>query len=200
MVALLWEAGALLDVLELERMWNDLARELPFSLLCAYRSDAVSGSEHAEALQEVHHLHTAVWPAPNRDRSVPHAHRTAPAEISGHFPAERDAPGRARRFVSEALDCWGASGATAQDAQLAVTELATNAVLHAQSPFSVVASRDGSVVRISVHDASPVVPTLRDDGPLGTSGRGLRLLAAIADDWGVEITTDGKTVWAELRL
>ena len=52
---------------------------------------------------------------------------------------------------------------------------------------------------MSVRDASPVRPTLRDEDPLRSSGRGLRLIAALASDWGVELEADGKTVWAELQ-
>jgi serine/threonine-protein kinase RsbW len=53
-------------------------------------------------------------------------------------------------------------------------------------------------VRLSVHDASQVEPTLRKDGPNVPSGRGVRLVAALSVDWGVELSADGKTVWAEL--
>jgi anti-sigma regulatory factor (Ser/Thr protein kinase) len=85
------------------------------------------------------------------------------------------------------------------DARLLVTELATNAVVHAASPFSVVARAVDSGVRVSVSDTSPLRPTLRGDGSITSSGQGLRLLAALAADWGVEVTAHGKTVWAELE-
>lgn len=84
------------------------------------------------------------------------------------------------------------------DAQLVVTELATNAIVHARSPFTVVAEARDSRVRLSVQDVSSITPTLRDPAPMGPSGRGLHLVAAVAVDWGVELTPDGKTVWAEL--
>lgn len=199
MVALLWEAGDVLAAIELERLWNDLGRELEFGLLCAYHSEAVSGSEHADALQQICHLHSAVWHEPRRDHLNTRAHPPAPAEVCGQFPATYNAPHDARHFVSEALSRWEGCDALLADAQLVVTELATNAVVHARSPFSVVARSEHSGVRISVHDASSVAPTLRDRGLMAASGRGLRLVAAIAADWGVEITADGKTVWAQLR-
>jgi anti-sigma regulatory factor (Ser/Thr protein kinase) len=80
-----------------------------------------------------------------------------------------------------------------------VTELATNAVIHAHSPFSIVVRADHSRVRISVSDTSAGRPAQRDEGPMATSGHGLRLVAALSVDWGVEVTADGKTVWAELQ-
>lgn len=49
MVALLWEAGDVLAAIELEEAWNDLAGELPFALLCAYRSESAQEQEQVEA-------------------------------------------------------------------------------------------------------------------------------------------------------
>jgi anti-sigma regulatory factor (Ser/Thr protein kinase) len=186
MVSLLWDAGQVLTAIELEKLWNELRRALRFSLLCAYRSESVSGSEHAESLAQVCHLHSSVL-------------RSTESEVSGRFPAEHDAPGEARRLVAHALGRWGHSGALSDDAQLVVTELATNAVLHAGSEFSVLARAEDTGVWISVQDSSPLAPTVRDEGLLGTSGRGLRLVAAVAVDWGVELTAEGKTVWAKLQ-
>ncbi len=97
-----------------------------------------------------------------------------------------------------ALRDWGYNEAVLADAELVCSELATNAVVHARTPFSVVARRKRSGVRISVHDGSPVTPALRDNGPTAFSGRGLRLVALLARRWGVESTGAGKTVWADL--
>jgi hypothetical protein len=57
----------------------------------------------------------------------------------------------------------------------------------------------GAGVHLSVRDASPARPIVRDDSPSATSGRGLRLIAALASEWGVELEADGKTVWAVLH-
>jgi len=73
-------------------------------------------------------------------------------------------------------------------------------VVHARSPFSVVARREGSGVRLSVHDLSTAQPVLRSTPDvLALSGRGLQLVAHVTSEWGVETTSAGKTVWAELR-
>jgi anti-sigma regulatory factor (Ser/Thr protein kinase) len=100
--------------------------------------------------------------------------------------------------VTDALERWDGAMALVDDARLVVTELATNAVVHAGSSFSVDVRPRAGGVRVSVHDASSVTPTLRDVGSLALAGRGLRLVEAIATDWGIELETDGKTVWAEL--
>jgi anti-sigma regulatory factor (Ser/Thr protein kinase) len=101
-------------------------------------------------------------------------------------------PGAARRFVVDALTRWGVDGPSLDDARLVLSELTSNAVVHACSPFSVTIRPEGSLVRISVQDTSPVRPALRDNGVMGTSGRGLRLVAALSDDWGVDVTADGR--------
>jgi hypothetical protein len=147
MVALLWEDGDVLAAIEVEKLWNDLGHELEFSLLCAYRSASVHGDEHAQALQRVCHLHSSVSLG-----STVQAHDTARpgrAEVSARFSAALEAPRSARHFVSHALECWGHGGSFVQDAQLIVTELATNAVVHARWSFSVAARAEQSGVRIS---------------------------------------------------
>ncbi len=184
MVALLWDAGHVVGAIELEKLWNALAAELRFSLFCAYHVHSVAGDEHADALHEVCRLHTAVVD-----------------DAKARFRAAPDSPFAARRFVADLLGTrpYG-DRVAADDALLVVSELATNAVVHAGTPFSVAVRCDGSTVRIAVHDRSSVQPVIRDGGPTAPSGRGLRLVAWVSRAWGVEFGPDGKTVWAELPL
>ena len=186
MVALLWEAGDVIGAIELETLWNELATEVPFSLYCAYRSESVAGLEHADALQQVCHLHDAAVSAP-------------PLEATWRFPAEITAAAGARRLLTDTLRLVGYDGDLLDDARLVVSELAANAVVHARSPFTVsIHSRD-STLRILVRDESRVVPTVREvSSDTAPSGRGMQLVAALASRWGVELTSDGKVVWAEL--
>jgi MEDS: MEthanogen/methylotroph, DcmR Sensory domain len=60
MVALLWDLGQVSAAIEVEAMWNELAAQYPFSLLCAYPVRAVGGGEHQDALAEVCRVHAAV--------------------------------------------------------------------------------------------------------------------------------------------
>jgi hypothetical protein len=71
MVALLWDAGHARAALELEGLWNDLGRQLPFSLLCGYPARAVTGAGHAGALQDICALHGAAFGVP-RGMSATH--------------------------------------------------------------------------------------------------------------------------------
>jgi Histidine kinase-like ATPase domain len=156
--------------------------------------------EHANPLNRACRLHSSVLDAPiGDDLGAPSRVSPAAVEVRGRFSPRRDAPGKARHLVADALGRWGHGGTFVDDAQLVVTELATNAVVHPQSPFTVVAQNRNSRVRLSVHDVSRTEPKLGGHEPIGPSGRGLRLVAAVSVDWGVEVTADGKTVWAELQ-
>jgi anti-sigma regulatory factor (Ser/Thr protein kinase) len=108
-----------------------------------------------------------------------------------------DAPKAARRFVVGTLARWG-QNQLADQAALVVSELATNAVIHARSDFIVSVSSQRQAVRISVRDTSVAPPMQRDSAPTALSGRGLGLVAALASHWGAELLADGKVVWAEL--
>jgi len=88
----------------------------------------------------------------------------------------------------------------AADAALVVTELATNAVLHAGSAFSVSLTLSGDVIRISVGDSVPPGQPGRDQWLAAVPGHGLGVVAAMAVRWGFEKLDCGKAVWAELPL
>ena len=64
MVALLWDAGLVNAAIELEAMWNELAGQYAFSLLCAYPAESVSCSGHADALTQVCRAHAVAVGVP----------------------------------------------------------------------------------------------------------------------------------------
>jgi anti-sigma regulatory factor (Ser/Thr protein kinase) len=201
MVALLWDAGDVLIAIELESLWNDLIEGQQFSLLCAYPSASVAGSEHAEAVRHICDLHSSVvQSAPRPDTPDSPA---AEGERTADFAAEPGAPGAARRFVRDTLREWGhADGDLVDEAACVASELATNAVLHAGSGFSVgirvVPAQHR--VRLSVRDASPTMSTVGYSSTPARHGWGLSLVANFASCWGVETTSDAKVVWAEFAL
>jgi hypothetical protein len=79
-----------------------------------------------------------------------------------------------------------------------VTELVTNAILHARTVVQVCLERRDEIVRVEVRDGSPIRPALRDHGLHATTGRGLALVSRLAATWGVDVGSDGKVVWAHL--
>jgi serine phosphatase RsbU (regulator of sigma subunit)/anti-sigma regulatory factor (Ser/Thr protein kinase) len=120
------------------------------------------------------------------------------------LPAEPASGAAARRFVQHTLAGVRADQERLDTLVLLCNELVTNAVLHAAAPSEVrVRLRDG-LVRLEVHDPSPQLPTPRAQDPDATNGRGMLLVDALADDWGVDrgdgLPDVGKTVWIELAL
>ncbi|MFJ4541747.1 ATP-binding protein [Streptomyces tibetensis] len=106
-----------------------------------------------------------------------------------------------RRAAAQQLDRWGVLTAS-DEAELLVTELATNVVKHVGEGAlaTLILERKGERLRLEVHDMSPVVPTIRAAECGEECGRGLHLLAAMALDWGTVLTAAGKAVWCELAL
>jgi len=108
------------------------------------------------------------------------------------------APRRARHAISELLDRSGRPD-LCPDTALLVTELVTNAVTHAGGPIGVSAGWVDDALRVEVHDFEPSTPVLRHPSILEESGRGLCLVADLADRWGVRPESHGKTIWFELN-
>ncbi len=105
-----------------------------------------------------------------------------------------------RSFVRQVLGSWGLPG-LCDDAGLLVSELASNAVLHARTPLTLTVSwrRGTNRVRVTVHDESRVQPLLREHDLSATTGRGMQIVAAVALASGVVPSATGKDVWFELE-
>jgi hypothetical protein len=191
MVAVLWEAGLLNAAIALEALWNELRSELAFSLFCAYPAGLVAGDRNRAALAEVCGMHSAVIGA-----APPPDHHTG--ELTRVFPAAAETPRAARHFVVDTLYAWGAEGCLIDSAALVVTELATNALMHARSGPTVRIGASRDTIRIAVEDAAGVLPVGPSPSSLASSGRGLALVAALSQQWGADLLDEGKVVWAEL--
>lgn len=85
-----------------------------------------------------------------------------------------------------------------ETAQLLISEVVTNALVHAGTPIGIRASVGADGLRVEVTDGSTQAPAPRSYGPMAGTGRGLRLLQQLADQWGTLVRLDGKTVWFEL--
>lgn len=106
-----------------------------------------------------------------------------------------------RKTVRSTLGQWGAV-AVADEAELAVTELATNIIKHVGSgaAATLVLEPRGDRLRVELHDKSHRVPAVGPGGSDAECGRGLHLLAAMCLDWGTLLTAAGKAVWCEISL
>jgi anti-sigma regulatory factor (Ser/Thr protein kinase) len=83
---------------------------------------------------------------------------------------------------------------------LLVTELVTNAVLHARTALVLHIDVHDGVVRLSVSDRSHDVPVLKHYDTDDVTGRGLALVEMLAANWGVDEEPDGKSVWCEVAI
>lgn len=188
MVGVLWAEGNVTGAVQLEDIWNDLRHRAPFQLHCGY--DIEGPEADLDALHQVCGAHsrltTPTWSG---------------AEVLGQdervtvFLPSAQTLAAVRQFVRRTLADWEL-GAFAGDAQLAASELATNAVAHASSPFEVSLRRSAGTFTLRVRDANPARPQPRDPSVDVPGGRGLGLVAALAAAWGVDAEGGGKAVWA----
>lgn len=109
---------------------------------------------------------------------------------------------RARTFVAEALQRLSIPKEAEELARLAVSELVTNAIVHAATPVVVRVRRDTDGVWVGVTDLDERLPVLKNPGPESTGNRGLAIVAAVARQWGVDrqFSRPGKTVWFTLSF
>jgi anti-sigma regulatory factor (Ser/Thr protein kinase) len=118
------------------------------------------------------------------------------------FPNAPASVSAARRYVLDAIGVQPdlVSEATA----IVVSELATNCVRHAGTAFTVGVETTPSRLRVEVTDTGGGVPTVRSPDASELSGRGLRLVRELSDEWGVTAADadggKGKSVWFTLRL
>jgi len=129
--------------------------------------------------------------------------RTATLEL----PGVTDSPRRARIFLVEQLSDWGwkpndGVATLAEQGQLVLTELVTNAVRHANGQLKVRIDAHHDHLTLSVTDplrpAGPLVPVQVQ--PSSSSGRGLTIVDSLSSAWGVRAEPPGKTVWARLPV
>ena len=113
------------------------------------------------------------------------------------FPAQPASVSEARRAVADLL-----LEADREDlvdtASLLVSEVVTNALLHAGTPIDLVASVGDEGLRVEVGDGSSHFPVRRRYAATAGTGRGMMMLESLVDDWGVARHGDGKTVWFQL--
>lgn len=106
-----------------------------------------------------------------------------------------------RQAAAAQLGRWGMPHAV-EEAELVVTELATNVIKHVGEGTyaTLVLEWGGERLRVEVHDKSHSVPSLSVAGCDDECGRGLHLLAAVTANWGTVLTAIGKSVWCEIAL
>jgi len=138
------------------------------------------------------------------DHAQPAPAGAAPEDIEWRLPRHARSVGRARTLLREQATSWKLPDDVTETAVLLLSELMTNAYRHAKvSPGREIRARftlDDDRVRVGVTDANDTLPAPRNASPDDESGRGLALVATLADNWGAAPREHGigKTVWFEL--
>lgn len=122
------------------------------------------------------------------------------------LPSDAASVRRAREHVATFLDGHEIGGEIREVARLLVSELATNAIKHGSGEVTVTVRLEGDQVVVEVADSSSRPPQVRptvepdpEDDDLAENGRGLQLVQALADSWGVAPAPDGKRVHFRMR-
>ncbi|MFG3497803.1 SpoIIE family protein phosphatase [Streptomyces sp. NPDC047928] len=113
-------------------------------------------------------------------------------------PRDASAVSRVRADVTRQLARWELDD-VAFTTELILSELVTNAIRYAREPIRVRLLRDQSLI-CEVSDASSTAPHLRYAATTDEGGRGLFLVAQVAERWGTRYTAEGKVIWSEQRL
>jgi anti-sigma regulatory factor (Ser/Thr protein kinase) len=126
---------------------------------------------------------------------VPGVKTPTPASVERTFPPKASTVRSARDFVLGVLNAWHLEG---DDAQLLVSELATNAVVHGRTDYTVRVQLIQDVVRVEVADDNPRQPTVASVSPGSNSGLGLWVVSKLAKRWGSRPDGEGKAVFFDL--
>jgi PAS domain S-box-containing protein len=113
--------------------------------------------------------------------------------------SEASSVGEARRVLRQAVaDAEVGDGAWVDDALIAISEIVTNALVHAGTPIGLTIRVDEAGVRVEVADGSPHPPRPRGYAVTAGTGRGLNLVEELVRAWGSDPDDPGKVVWFEL--
>jgi PAS domain S-box-containing protein len=129
-----------------------------------------------------------------------HSDVQAPSEAVHPLPPVPESVGEARRLVTVRLQALEVSDTLVDTARLLVSELVTNAVLHARTEIGLRVEVRSAVLRVEVSDRSVRVPSPRHYAPTAATGRGMALVEALAHQFGMQLTDTGKIVWFALAL
>jgi two-component sensor histidine kinase len=119
-------------------------------------------------------------------------------EARTRFSSHPTSAAAARRFVLDVLTSWMLTVDDTDAVLVCTDELVTNAIVHVASAIDVVVRCDDGVLRVEVHDGSTRPPLRRVPDLDADRGRGLQLVEAMTERWGVAATEQGKAVWFEV--
>jgi MEDS: MEthanogen/methylotroph, DcmR Sensory domain len=196
MVALLWAEGNVSGALALESLWNDLALNRQFFLLCAYPEKCLDqASMRAVNAMCDQHSDLSLLGHQMQFADAVAATTSCTQRLLLPIPSSVSV---ARQIATRTLVDWQLPHLI-ESCVIVASELAANAVMHAESSFRLMFTRDESCLRIAVEDAVPDLPAAKKK-PDKARRSGLGRVESIASLWGCDVMPDRKTVWAEVPV
>jgi signal transduction histidine kinase/DNA-binding response OmpR family regulator/serine phosphatase RsbU (regulator of sigma subunit)/anti-sigma regulatory factor (Ser/Thr protein kinase) len=122
------------------------------------------------------------------------------AALTHRFRTGELAASSARRLVESNLQSWGVHPDVTHDVVLMASELVTNAMMHGRSPIDLLLRSNGTQIVLEVQDRGAYRPRRKRPNDDDERGRGLNIVAQLADQWGSRSTANGKSVWATRSL
>ncbi|HET6290132.1 MAG TPA: ATP-binding protein [Amycolatopsis sp.] len=120
--------------------------------------------------------------------------------VSLPLPVDVTAPAVARQAVRTTLAGLDLDGPAVDDVLLATSELVTNAFEHGEKPDRLEVEYAVGRLTLRVFDSGSGRPKLKEPSPMAARSRGLQLVHALSEDWGHELCSGGKYVWAVFRV
>ncbi|MEU3610533.1 ATP-binding protein [Streptomyces sp. NPDC035033] len=150
------------------------------------------------------HVHRRQRRAARARRRLPRRHLHPPSRPTGRsdqvftcgLPDGPEAAPLARARARRRLESWNCDEETVFTTELIVSELVGNAVRYGAPPLELRLIRDQALT-CEVSDGATSAPHVRHARTVDENGRGLFIVAGLADRWGTRYRTDGKTVWAQ---
>jgi anti-sigma regulatory factor (Ser/Thr protein kinase) len=195
MVALLWAEDNVTGAMRLEELWNAFAERADFLLLCAYPTASLNDASLSD-VRSVCAAHSSLQ-APSSSAGTEAYGDGVTGHFSQVFLPVPEAVLAVRHFVTGVLRLWN-EDAIVPDAELVASELATNAIRHADSPFRVSVDRSTGVVCVAIQDTEHGHAEQQDPTSHEMGGRGMAIVDALSQRWGCDALPAGKVVWAEL--
>ncbi|WP_336921746.1 SpoIIE family protein phosphatase [Aquipuribacter sp. SD81] len=182
-------------------------RSRPMSAGLARLQEVLVGTKERSAEGVGEHLLAELGDSPEDDTAVvvirvphevtelPPPRAAAPRQRRWQLPSDPSSVGKARHATLRACAMWGVP--RAEVAEVVVSELVANAVLHGWGVVQLRLFDTGTGLRVEVEDGNPEPPRLVPARPLGEGGHGLHVVTEVAR-WGWSPTRSGKLVWAQL--
>lgn len=201
-------------LIQAERVPNPPERERRTAIPCTTYNpagnDTSTNHEHSRRLIRLDptdaHMSIATSMQTESTRADEGRQGDPPRSAGLDLPASPQSAGAARRFATAVLADWRLAD-LADDVDLVISELITNALLHARADQRASAGAgirldleyDGKALTCRVLDGSPLPPTPEQAGDTAESGRGLLLVDALSAEWGWSREASGKVVWARFH-